>query len=90
MVLLDHLGRLWALRVLWELRDRALTFRALRDACDDISPSVLNARLRELRELDIIERTDDGYALTRHGRDLGTHLLALDAWARGWARRRRT
>src|SRR5438132_837271 len=39
--LLDLLGRRWALRALWELRLGALTFRALRDACDAVSPSVL-------------------------------------------------
>jgi DNA-binding HxlR family transcriptional regulator len=30
MVLLDLLGRRWSLRILWELRDNALTARALR------------------------------------------------------------
>jgi DNA-binding HxlR family transcriptional regulator len=50
MALLDLLGRRWALRILWELRDGPRTFRALRLACDDASPSVLNARLRELRD----------------------------------------
>ena len=35
MVLLDLLGRRWALRILWELRGGALTSRALRTACDE-------------------------------------------------------
>ena len=34
MVLLDLLGRRWTLRILWELREGALTSRALREACD--------------------------------------------------------
>src|SRR6202035_4396571 len=51
MALLDLLGRRWALRILWELRDgSALTFRQLQARCGDISSSVLNDRLRELRE----------------------------------------
>ncbi|MEQ9509453.1 MAG: hypothetical protein RLN92_10440 [Alloalcanivorax xenomutans] len=30
MVLLDILGQRWTLRILWELRDAPLSFRALR------------------------------------------------------------
>ena len=32
MALLDLLGRRWSLRILWELREQALTSRALRNA----------------------------------------------------------
>ena len=88
MQLLDLLGRRWALRVLWELRDQPLTFRALRDASGGLSPSVLNARLKELRDAGIVELGDAGYALTSHGRALGELLLPLDSWARRWAKRR--
>ena len=49
MALLDLLGRRWTLRIIWELRDSALTSRALRTACDDASPTVMQARLSELR-----------------------------------------
>ena len=90
MVLLDLLGRRWALRVLWELRDDAQSFRALRGRCDDMSPSVLNARLRELREAGIVAAVDGaGYALTTDGRELLEALRPLDEWARAWARRQR-
>jgi hypothetical protein len=38
MALLDLLGRRWALRVLWELRDgEALTFRELQARCGGVS-----------------------------------------------------
>ncbi len=87
MVVLDMLGRRWALRVLWELRDGPLSFRELRSACDDISPSVLNRRLAELRELDVVERSDEGYRLGREGERLAELLLPLNAWAKRWARR---
>ena len=50
MALLDLLGQRWTLRILWELRDAPLTSRALRTACDEASPTVLQARLTELRE----------------------------------------
>ena len=50
MALLDLLGRRWTLRIIWELRSTRATFRALREACGNPSPTVLNERLRELRE----------------------------------------
>src|SRR3954452_17377832 len=64
MRVLDVLGRRWSLRILWELRDGALTFRALRAACDDVSPTSLNQRVAELRGLGVVESLPDGYALT--------------------------
>lgn len=85
MAVLDLLGRRWALRVLWELRDGPLSFRGLRDACENVSPSVLNARLRELREAGIVDLGDAGYALTASGRRLGRLLLSLDRWSKEWA-----
>lgn len=90
MVLLDLLGRRWTLRVIWELRGGALTFRALQNAVDGVSPSVLNERLRALRAADLIERVEgEGYALTDRALELAELLLPLDAWARSWARRKR-
>lgn len=86
MAALDLLGRRWTLRVLWELRGEPLHFRALREACEGVSPSVLNSRLRELQEAGVVARTDAGYALTRHGRALARALAPLDRWARAWAR----
>ena len=81
MTVLTTLGRRWSLRILWELRDGPLSFRALRAAADDISPSVLNARLTELRELDVVTREEGGYALTDAGRELGAILMQLARWA---------
>lgn len=84
MALLDLLGRRWTLRVLWELRgDRVLSFRALQAACDDVSPTVLNRRLAELRSADIVTR-DDGYRLSQRGHSLVTALAPLNDWAQSW------
>src|SRR6478736_6675281 len=55
MALLDLLGRRWTLRIIWELRERSLTSRALRTACDEASPTVLQARLSELRQAGLVE-----------------------------------
>ena len=87
MAALDLLGRRWALRILWELRAGALSFRALREACGDVSPAVLNTRLAELREAGLVESTDAGYATTGDGRDLCRALEPLHDWARRWASR---
>jgi DNA-binding HxlR family transcriptional regulator len=90
MALLDLLGRRWALRIVWELRDGPHSFRALRARCDDVSPSVLNLRLRELRGAGIVavERAT-GYRVTEEGRRLCGALDGLQAWADGWERRER-
>ena len=72
--------------MLWELRDAPLSFRALRERCDDVSPSVLNARLRELREAGVVEPGEDGYELTDAGVELGEQLLSLARWAERWGR----
>jgi DNA-binding HxlR family transcriptional regulator len=87
MALLDLLGRRWALRVIWELREgRRLTFRDLL-AARETSPSVLNTRLGELREAGLVEHGDEGYALTGLGADLLARFLPLHDWAEKWARR---
>jgi DNA-binding HxlR family transcriptional regulator len=80
--LFDLLGRRWALRVLWELRDDPVAYRRLRERCDEVSSSVLATRLRELVAAGVIEQTDAGYALTRSGRELLDHLRPLNGWAK--------
>ena len=87
MALLDLLGRRWSLRVLWELHRGPRTFRTLRSACDDMSPSVLNLRLRELRQAGIVELTDEGYSLTVSGSDLLRAFEPLNEWSKRWGRR---
>ena len=86
MALLDLLGRRWSLRLLWELRDaRAATFRVLRADLDEISPSILNARLKDLRAAGLVELGSAGYLLTERGSELLTLLVPLGRWADGWA-----
>jgi DNA-binding HxlR family transcriptional regulator len=85
MALLDLLGRRMALRIVWELRDGSLTFRALQQAAET-NPSVLNVRLKELREAHIVEHGPEGYALSQHGRELLKLFLPLHVWAEDWAK----
>jgi DNA-binding HxlR family transcriptional regulator len=84
MALLDLLGRRWTLRILWELRDSALTSRALREACDDASPTVLQARLAELRQAGFVELVPGGYSLTEMGREFHGTFLPLYRFAERW------
>ena len=73
MAALDLLGRRWALRVLWELRDGPLGFRALQAACDGMSSSVLRDRLRELSVAALVERGDDETLHADGARDRARH-----------------
>jgi DNA-binding HxlR family transcriptional regulator len=87
MVLLDLLGRRWTLRILWELHDRPLTSRALRTACDEASPTVLQARLTDLRRAGLVELVPgDGYQLTAMGRELNETFLPLHRFAERWSK----
>ena len=73
------------LRVLWEMSisPTPLTFRALQAAAHT-NPSVLNARLRELRATGLAARAENGYALTDAGRSLVAVLMPLHIWAESW------
>ncbi|MEM5425991.1 MULTISPECIES: winged helix-turn-helix transcriptional regulator [Paraburkholderia] len=86
MVVLDLLGRRTALRILWELRGEALTFRALQEACDT-NARLLNTRLAELRASGLVAHGDGGYRMTAEGRKLLAALQPLLAWAHQWAER---
>jgi DNA-binding HxlR family transcriptional regulator len=87
MVLLDLLGRRTALRIVWELYNAGgpLTFRDLVTAAET-NPSVLNARLKDLRDAMIVAHGENGYLLTEDGRALVALILPLHAWADAWAK----
>ena len=90
MAAMDLLGRRWALRVIWELRDGPLTARMLLARCEGLSSSVLYQRLSELTEATLLLATADGYTLTPEGTSLGTAIAPLDTWANAWADGRKT
>lgn len=86
MAAMDLLGRRWALRILWELRDGPTGARALRAKCDDMSSSVLYDRLRDLGASGLVGRTNkDEYVLSDLGAELGAALKPLGVWADSWA-----
>ena len=86
MAALDLFGRRWSLRIVWELNDGPLGFRALQHRCENMSSSVLRQRLTELAEARIVEQCPNtSYALTPLGRDAYQALRPLVRWSARWA-----
>jgi DNA-binding HxlR family transcriptional regulator len=86
MALFDLLGRSWAMGVVWQLQNGPYTFRELQEKCEAISPSLLNSRIKELKKAEIVERTLDGYQLTKRGNELIALLRPFGEWSRTWAK----
>jgi len=86
MALLDLLGRRWALRLIWELREEPRRFRELQDSIG-ASPTIINTRLGELREAKLVTLDpDSGYRLTALGEELLRLMLPLHVWSEKWAK----
>lgn len=86
MALFDLLGRRWSMGVIWVLSGRGpCTFRELQDACESISPTVLNTRLKELRAAGLVTHGEDGYQVTDNGRELISLLQPIAGWSERWA-----
>ncbi len=85
MALFDILGRTWAMGVIWQLQNGPYTFRALQEKCESISPSILNSRIKELKKAEILERTLNGYQLTKRGTELVKLIHPFGEWSRQWA-----
>jgi DNA-binding HxlR family transcriptional regulator len=88
MALFDLLGRRWAMGIIWNLYRGPLTFRSLQSACErksgTISPSILNSRIKDLQDANLVMRTLDGYELTQLGKELFILLEPLDPWSQKW------
>ena len=87
MALLDLLGRRWVLRLVWELREKPRRFRELQELIGGASPTIVNARLRELRAAGLVElEPEAGYRLTALGQELLKLFLPLHVWSEKWAK----
>jgi DNA-binding HxlR family transcriptional regulator len=84
--LFELIGRRWTLRILWELRDRTLSFNEVRRAVGGMSQSVLVTRLTELFGAGLVADVPGGYRLTATGQSLVRELEPLEAWAARWER----
>jgi DNA-binding HxlR family transcriptional regulator len=86
MAALDLFGRRWHLRIIWELREGPLGFRALQQHCDNMSSSVLRQRLTEMLTAHlVVQRPDKAYALTELGDGAFQALRPLIRWSNQWA-----
>ena len=90
MALFDLLGRRWAMGIIWNLAAGPVTFRALQAPrtrkSSTISPSILSARLKDLQEAKLVERTLKGYVLTDLGQELFALIEPLDAYSLKWGK----
>lgn len=86
MALFDLLGQKWTMRILWELRAEPLSFRALQSQCGELSPTVLNTRLKQLTQAQLLVSSETGYALTGLGVSLMETLDPLRQWATRWSK----
>ncbi|BEP53878.1 winged helix-turn-helix transcriptional regulator [Variovorax sp. V118] len=85
MRLLEPLGSKGTLRLLWEPRSgQPQSFRVLRGHAAQMSPSVLNDRLKELRAAGIVALSDVSYVLTEAGGELVKHPVPFNQWAARW------
>ncbi|QQX81057.1 helix-turn-helix transcriptional regulator [Shewanella sp. KX20019] len=84
MAVFDLLGRKWNMRIMWELNSTPLSFRGLQERCDGMSPSVLNTRIKQLTEAELVFTTSEGYKLTELGLSLMDTLNPLRNWAAEW------
>ncbi|PML42211.1 helix-turn-helix domain-containing protein [Vibrio sp. 10N.261.52.A1] len=84
MALFDLLGRKWNMSIMWELNSEPLSFRGLQQRCDSMSPSVLNTRIKQLTEAELVFTTSEGYKLTELGVSLMQTLDPLRDWAAEW------
>jgi DNA-binding HxlR family transcriptional regulator len=90
MALFDLLGRRWAMGIVWNLAGGPMTFRALQATCErksgTISPSILNARIKDLQEAKLVQRTIEGYALTELGDELFGLIEPLREYSVKWGK----
>ncbi len=85
MAVFDLLGRRWAMGIIWNLSRGPVTFRSLQSSCETISPSILNSRIKELKEAKIVDRSLEGYHLTPLGEELFSLLKPFGEWSISWA-----
>ena len=80
--LIDLLGTKWVLRILWELNQGPCSFRELQSRCDDLSPTTINNRIKELVASKLVTKSDEaGYGLSPLGDELLELFMPLNDFA---------
>ncbi|MBC3765151.1 winged helix-turn-helix transcriptional regulator [Neptunicella marina] len=86
MQILELFSKKWILRLLWELQDDMRGFREMRRICDDIPPTTLSKRLKELEQAGLIFKNEqDKWQISELGKSLEPTLMKLNQWANDWA-----
>ncbi len=84
--LLDLLGTKWVLRILWELNQGPCSFRELQSRCDDLSPTTINNRIKDLVAAGLVTKSDDvGYGLSSLGDELLEMFMPLYQFSGRWS-----
>ena len=85
--LLSLLESRYAIRVMWALRDgHPQTFRLLQDSVGSITPNTLNTRIKELREVGLLNHGSDGYFVTKLGAELLRQMGEMPLFATKWVK----
>ena len=90
MALFDLIGRTWALGILWHLNEQTATYSELQDYCENISPTLLSQRLKELQQALLVEKTLSGYCLTQLGGQLFQLIYPMGTWSKQWQQQLQT
>jgi len=87
MQLIDILGKKWVLRILWELKTSPCTFRELQSRCGDLSPTIINTRIKDLCAAQLVYKSpDSGYQLSQDGYELIELFYPLNDFANRWVK----
>lgn len=76
----ELLGDRWTLLIVRELLNGAGRFNEITRGLPGLSRALLSRRLRQLHNAGLIERSSDGYTLTRAGEDLRPVVFGLADW----------
>ena len=76
----ELLGDRWTLLIVRDMLIGATRFNELARGLPGLSRALLSRRLRQLVHAGLVERTADGYALTRAGADLRPLVFGLADW----------
>lgn len=86
MALIDLLSKKWVLRILWELRQSPCTFRELQARCGDISPTMINNRVKELHSAKLLDKSPEhGYCLSPLGEEFIDLFAPIYQFSERWA-----
>ncbi|MPZ86134.1 MAG: transcriptional regulator [Actinophytocola sp.] len=81
----EVLGDRWTLLIVRDMLIGATRFNEISRGLPGLSRALLSRRLRQLANAGLVERTEDGYALTRAGKDLRPLVFGLADWGARYA-----